>query len=441
MRLFYIAAVNIILLLSTSLNANAQSQWQQKGKDITGEMFYNFAGVSICMPDNNTIAVGASTHNTVKNPSKVHIYKRTTGIIEAGQVRVFHWNDSTQTWIQKGADIEGEAPFDHLGESVSMPDANTLAVGIPNKGDSYKSAGQVRVYHWNDSARVWMQKGNNMNGKAENNSFGIAVNMPNENTLAVSSQQIIDGKRENICRVRVFYWKDSSWVQKGNYIVSDTLESNPFGDCFISMPDANTLAIGDNAPVQSHIYKNKASRVRIYHWNGGAWIQKGNDIVSEVTGGYSGCVVSMPSADVIAIGTPGDNKNGKEAGEVRVFYWNGKAWLKKGKNIDGKKPGESLGESVSMPNANTLAVSIPYDDAEFSKFSPGRIRIYTWNGNKWVPKGADINGKTFNNWAGYSISMPDAHTVAFGDPVSGVKGKDTGLVRVYHWEGKSSKRK
>ena len=53
---------------------------------------------------------------------------------------------SSNAQIQKGADIDGEAAGDFSGYSVSMPDANTLAIGAINNNGNGTSAGHVRVY-------------------------------------------------------------------------------------------------------------------------------------------------------------------------------------------------------------------------------------------------------------------------------------------------------
>ena len=53
---------------------------------------------------------------------------------------------SSNAQIQKGADIDGEAADDFSGYSVSMPDANTLAIGAPYNNGNGASAGHVRVY-------------------------------------------------------------------------------------------------------------------------------------------------------------------------------------------------------------------------------------------------------------------------------------------------------
>ena len=53
---------------------------------------------------------------------------------------------SSNAQIQKGADIDGEATGDFSGWSVSMPDANTLAIGAYENNGNGASSGHVRVY-------------------------------------------------------------------------------------------------------------------------------------------------------------------------------------------------------------------------------------------------------------------------------------------------------
>jgi len=53
---------------------------------------------------------------------------------------------SSNAQIQKGADIDGEAAGDLSGFSVSMPDANTLAIGAQYNDGNGDYSGHVRVY-------------------------------------------------------------------------------------------------------------------------------------------------------------------------------------------------------------------------------------------------------------------------------------------------------
>ena len=97
-----------------------------------------------------------------------------------------------------------------------------------------------------------------------------------------------------------------------------------------------------------------------------------------------------------------------------------------GVNIDGESAGDESGRSVSMPDANTLAIG-----AGGNGFERGHVRVYTWSGTTWVQKGLDINGEAAGDWSGTSVSMPDANTLAIGAPYNGGNLIGAGHVRVY----------
>ena len=77
-------------------------------------------------------------------------------------------------------------------------------------------------------------------------------------------------------------------------------------------------------------------------------------------------------------------------GHVRVFEWNGSAWVQKGVDLDGDETGDYAGWAVSMPDANTVAVGVPSNDGQSD--DPGFVRVYSWNGSSWTQKGSDIDG-------------------------------------------------
>src|SRR5690606_10031677 len=111
--------------------------WSQKGTDIDGEFAFDESGFSVCMPDINTVAIGA-----LGNPG--------AGNNGNGHARVYQWNGGA--WVQKGADIDGYAAGDWLGITLSMPDSNVIAVGAPNSGGGY-----TKIYTWDGTS--WTQKG------------------------------------------------------------------------------------------------------------------------------------------------------------------------------------------------------------------------------------------------------------------------------------------
>ena len=376
----------------------------QIGQDIDGEAAGDYSGYSVSMPDDNTIAIGA--------------YWNDGSGTNVGHVRVYSWNGST--WVQKGIDIDGELTNDRSGWSVSMPDANTLAIGaIYNYGSGY-DGGHVRIYAWDGTA--WLQKGMDIDGEASYDYSGHSVSMPDANTVAIGARYN-NGSGTEAGHVRVYSWNGTTWVQKGIDIDGEVAYDQ--SGWSVSMPNANTVAIGANGNDGS---ESNAGHVRIYEWGGTAWVQKGMDIDGEAAGDYSGNSVSMADGNTIAIGAH-NNDNGTWAGHVRVYAWDGTAWVQKGIDIDGEAAYDESGWSVSMPDANTVAIGAKYNDSNGT--DAGHVRVYGWNGITWIQKGIDIDGEAAGDKSGYSVSMPDANTVAIGAHLNDGNGTDAGHVRIY----------
>ena len=84
--------------------------------------------------------------------------------------------------------------------------------------------------------------------------------------------------------------------------------------------------------------------------------------------------------------------------------------MQKGQDIDGKIADDWAGFSISMPDSKTIAIGAPSDDT----VNPRHVYIYSWNGSSWIQKGGDITGMIWNEEFGYSVSMPDTNTVGVG---------------------------
>ena len=403
MKLFYSAFLGCFLICCIS--AQLQAQFPQMGNDIDGEAAGDLSGHSVSMPDANTLAIGTDQNG-----------------IGAGYVRIYTCNGST--WLQKGNDIIGEATGDFLGRSVSMPDANTVAIGAPYNDGNGTDAGHVRIYNWNSASGIWTQKGADIDGAAADDKFGKSVSMPDANTVAIGAIAN-DGNGSNAGHVRIYNWNGNAWVQKGTNISGEASGDN--SGYSVSMPDANTVAIGAIFNAGNGI---NAGQVRIYSWNGSAWTQKGADIDGEAAFDFSGYFVSMPDVNTVAIGA---RNNGNTAGHVRIYIWNGTAWVQKGADIDGEAMNNFSGNSVSMPDVNTVAIGANGNSGNGT--SAGHVRIYSWDGSIWLQIGADIDGEAAGDQSGRSVSMPDANTVAIGATSNDGNGNAAGHVRVYKLKG------
>jgi hypothetical protein len=284
---------------------------------------------------------------------------------------VYAWNGTA--WVKRGQDIDGEAAGDYSGISVSISsDGNVVAIGADGNDGNGANAGHVRVYAWNGTA--WVKRGQDIDGEAAGDSSGTSV--------SISS-------------------------------------------------DGNVVAIGAH---YNDGNGSDAGHVRVYAWNGTAWVQRGLDIDGEAAYDYSGASVSISSdGNVVAIGARFNDGNGSDAGHVRVYAWNGTAWVKRGLDIDGEAAYDSSGTRVSISSdGNVVAIGASGNDGNGS--DAGHVRVYAWNGTAWVKRGQDIDGEASNDYSGISVSISsDGNVVAIGARYNDGNGANAGHVRVYYF--------
>ena len=134
------------------------------------------------------------------------------------------------------------------------------------------------------------------------------------------------------------------------------------------------------------------------------WIQLGNDMDGEAEDDYSGYNVSANSSgDVVAVGALFNDDGGRDAGHVRVFEWNGSAWVQRGTDIDGEAAEDYSGRSVSLNSTgNLVAIGAQGNDGNSVDLynDNGHVRVYEWNGSAWVQRGSDIDGEAEGDISG-----------------------------------------
>ncbi len=195
-----------------------------------------------------------------------------------------------------------------------------------------------------------------------------------------------------------------------------------------------------------------SGHVRVYHWDGSAWVQRGADIDGEAVEDQAAYVSLSSDGTVLAIGAPRNDGNSgdinDDRGHVRVFHWDGSNWVQRGADIDGEsggtptKPGDLSGNYLSLSDdGSTVAIGAYRNDGNSGNIDDnrGHVRVYHWDGSNWVQRGADIDGEAENDYSGHSVSMNnDGTVVAIGanqnDGNSGNSGDNRGHVRIYKWE-------
>jgi uncharacterized protein YjbI with pentapeptide repeats len=283
------------------------SSWIQRGNDIDGESVNDAASILSLSSNGRIVAIGGTY---VPGDSR-------------GYVRVYSWNDIS--WNKLGSNIVGEAPGDRVDSVDISTDGTVVAIGTKTNdattGDVNDNRGHVRIYAWNGSS--WIQRGSDIDGEAPGDESGSTVSISADGTVVAIGASGNRGPNNQTLRghVRVYAWNDISWNQLGSDIDGETAWDR-FGYCVSLSADGSILAI--SAPDKNINELYTSGLVRIYSWNGISWIKIGQDIYGEYGGDQSGLSIALSAnGSVVAIGTNAILANtGNDSdirGRVRVY--------------------------------------------------------------------------------------------------------------------------
>ena len=243
-------------------------------------------------------------------------------------------------------------------------------------------------------------------------------------------------------QVRVYYYNGTSWIQRGLDIDGEG-SNDRAGHSLAMNSDGTIIAIG--APDNTGVNGQYSGHVRVYKWNNTSWIQQGQDIDGELGGDQlSGVEFVGPSTmlslnsdgTILAAGSWSNDQGTGGAGHVRVYKYT-TTWTQIGLDINGQTWYERSGYSISLNSDGTLvAIGVPCFDPVAGQVDKGGIRVYKWNGSSWQQRGTTICGETFDYFTGISVSLNAVGDIlAFGAPYSVISGigESAGLVKVYKW--------
>jgi len=331
-------------------------------------------------------------------------------------------------WTQLGQDIDGELAGDQSGFWIEMnATGNRVGIGAPKNNGNGSNSGHVRVYERTGTS--WTQLGADIDGETTFDQSGTALSINAAGDLVAIGSRLNSGNGSNAGHVRVFQWNGTIWSQLGQDIDGGTAGDESGSS--ISLNDlGNRVAIGAEGNDGNGI---NSGHVCVYDWNGIAWSQLGADIDGDSLNDNSGFSVSFNSlGNRLAIGAPLNDRNGRDAGQVRIFEWSGTSWAQLGTDIYGEAVGDRSGYAVSMNSAGSqLVIGAPFNDGNGG--SSGHARVYNWSGTAWFQIGIDLDGEAANDWSGNSVSINAVvgDQVAVGAWLNNGNGNDAGHVRAY----------
>jgi hypothetical protein len=162
------------------------------------------------------------------------------------------------------------------------------------------------------------------------------------------------------------------------------------------------------------------------------WIQKGLDIQGSVNNDQSGTTIALNAeGDIVAIGSINNDQAGLNRGQVRIYRFNGGKWIQQGSDIYGEANSDNSGR-VSLNAAGDI-VAIGATNNDGNGTNSGHVRVYQFNGTNWVQLGSDLDGEVASDSSGRVSLNAAGDIVAIGASGNDGNGTNSGHVRVYQY--------
>ena len=283
----------------------------------------------------------------------------------------------------------------------------------------------ISVLIFNSSFSQWIQLGSDIYGESAGDNLGYSVSISSSGLVLVVG--VIKGNVNSVSTgyVKAFEYSGGNWIQMGSNI--DGVSKNDFTGYSVSL-SSDGYIIGIGAPYNDE-FGDYSGQVCVYRYTGNHWIQMGSDLNGDNAYSHFGNSVSLSSdGTTIAIGA-----DGATSGQVKVFAFDGVEWIQKGKSIPGEADYDNWGCSVSISSdGNTVAGGAKYHNG--TGWQTGYVRVYEFDGGKWIQLGGNINGDAEGNESGTSVSINhDGTIVAVGAPTDNSNGNNAGQVKLYKY--------
>jgi hypothetical protein len=165
------------------------------------------------------------------------------------------------------------------------------------------------------------------------------------------------------------------------------------------------------------------------------------DIYGEAAGDQCGFAVSMSrNGKRIAVGSIGSDKNGNNAGQVRIYDEDEvtKSWTLIHEML-GDQETALFGTSISLSlDGELIAIGAPYHSEGVDMTKSGRVYVYReGQDSEWTQVGLPLIGASTNDVFGWSVSfLPSTRALLVAVGAPRLKGSlESGYVKVFSFDG------
>lgn len=260
-------------------------------------------------------------------------------------------------WNQLGLDISNGPPLTNNNNNIAISNDGRV-VAMASSSHSDISKGRVYVYElsYNQASYNWRQLGLSSEiivGVSNNDEFGWDIALSSNGRVVAGSSINSDASGINCGQVRLFELSNNVWRQKGLNINGPRAGSES-GYSISLAGNGNSIAIG---AWKDSSNGTNAGAVRVYDFSASIndWRQKGQTIAG-VSGSFEGYVTALSlDGQTLASGRI-DHINSI----VKIFSWSGTTWAPKG-TIQGPDISNSyFGRSIKLSaNGNAIVIGAP----------------------------------------------------------------------------------
>jgi hypothetical protein len=218
------------------------------------------------------------------------------------------------------------------------------------------------------------------------------------------------------------------WSQVGETLYGDNSEDR-FGKSIMLNGDGDRIAIG---AYYNDANGEDAGQVRVFDFDGSSWSQVGQDIYGQNLDDFAGTRVALSDGgSILAVGIMGHNNN---TGRVVVYEEIGGVWTPKGNPIEGSS-NSFFGQQLEL-SADGTRIIIAGSSASGNGISNnGLVQVYEFNGGNWSQLGQDFYGDVIASYLGTEVAMNASGTViTMSSPMhNGTAGNNVGRIYTYQF--------
>jgi hypothetical protein len=278
-------------------------------KEVARRKDFQYAGASVSMtPSGDYIAVGFKEANG-------------NNVVDCGLVRVYA--KKGEYIVPFGEDsMFGTAPGDEFGTSVSISnDGKRVVVGARSRSVSDKDKnGEVKVYQYSESLDSWSQIGNAIEGLQDLDRLGYAVDISGDGLRVACGSPKGNGGTGS---ASVYEFNGVDWELVGGILVGEQVHDRA-GFAVSLSRDGAVIAVGAFSASLNGLTECGSVTVYSFDSSNSTWVNNGqvlNGIMDNAQFGYS--VALSGDGQRVVVGSNGYSSSSKSIeGSCEIFELN-----------------------------------------------------------------------------------------------------------------------